>query len=335
MPPSQSLADALLRHRLPPGSPIEPTHTSMTGGKYYVPGVESDAFVDAYAACVACKQEGTCAPSIVEQHRHVGPVVIDIDLRQHGDTATRLYGRDTVGAFVSSLYAELGKLVELPEDGAAACYVLEKPGPRPGKNGAFFKDGLHLVLPGVVTRPELQFALRDAMLPHVAAAFGAFDYMNTPEDIYDAAVIRRNGWLMYGSKKPDEPVPWKLTRVLGPGDAVLWDVEASSADGKAEHASPGELARRLSIRRYDVDEAKLTEHGEQSLRKILDAEKDEAERRELARQRTTDVSQAYGDSASDQHIGIERMCGLVDMLDARRAVPYISWRDVGFAMITR
>jgi len=316
MPPSQSLADALLRHRLPPGSPIEPTHTSMTGGKYYVPGVESDSFVDAYAAC---KQEGTCAPSIVEQHRHVGPVVVDIDLRQHG--AVRMYGRDTVGAFVSSLYAELGKLVELPEEDAE-CYVLEKPAPRPGKNGAFFKDGLHLVLPGVVTRPELQFALRDAMLPHVAAAFGAFDYMNTPEDIYDAAVIRRNGWLMYGSKKPDEPAPWKLTRVLGPGDAVLWD---ASADGKAEHASPGELARRLSIRRYDVDEAKLTEHGEQALRKILDAEREVAERREQSRTAEDGVG----------CVGVlddGNALALVDMLSTERAGPYQDWLDVGFAL---
>jgi hypothetical protein len=97
------------------------------------------------------------------------------------------------------------------------CFVLEKPTPRPNKSNTSFKDGFHLVIPGIVTRPELQRALRDAVLPFVSEVFGDFfgsSSSRDAEDIYDESVIERNGWLLYGSKKQGEDHPWTLSRVF-------------------------------------------------------------------------------------------------------------------------
>ena len=248
------------------------SHTSMGGGRYKVGAA---AHAELMAAWGAELEAGRELPALVEQHRHIGPVVVDIDLKGGGAPVgppsggpaeearvclrvpapmARLYTDADVAALVAALRLELGRLVDLGADGVdARCFVLEKPAPRPCRGGATFKDGLHLELPMVVTRPELQFALRTRMLPHVERILfeGAPPPsdpppsecptegrprprpINSADDAYDEAVIERNGWLVYGAKKPDEPAPWTVTRVFGQVGEALWT------------AAPGSAARRF------------------------------------------------------------------------------------------
>ena len=178
---------------------------SCTAGKFYVTAAHSDAFMDAYGECMDAGLFG--AFSLVERHRHIGPVVVDIDLRQPGPE--RAYTAADADAFAMALMAEVRRLVAVP---SLRCFLLEKPAPRMNKSGGY-KDGLHIVIPDAVTRPELQVALRRVMLPRVAELFGDGRFTTSPEDMYDEAVISRNGWMMYGSKKPDESAPWLVTRM--------------------------------------------------------------------------------------------------------------------------
>ena len=113
-----------------------------------------------------------------------------------------------------------------------------------------------------------QVALRNAMLPATAEILGASGcpgVLNSAESIYDEAVISRNGWMMYGSKKPDEPHPWLATRVYELIDGVL-GVRPLSVD--AEH-TPGKLAALLSIRSH-YDETPLTAEGAAAVQGVLD-----------------------------------------------------------------
>lgn len=193
------------------------THTSLRGGggRYYVPSSRAEELYDLYADAV-CDAAGVGEASLVEQHRHIGPVVIDLDLRT--PTLDRVATTERVDAFVAALGAELAPLLMADAshmNRSIDVYVLEKP-PRPdAKKPGVFKDGVHFVLPGVVTRPELQVVLRAAMLPHVQRIFvdGA-PCTNSAADIYDASVIMKNGWLAVGSRKPGEAAAWSLTRVL-------------------------------------------------------------------------------------------------------------------------
>ena len=53
------------------------THLSMGSptGRFYVSCSNYDRFMDAFAVCLTAP----CSiPSLVEQHRHVGPVIVDI-----------------------------------------------------------------------------------------------------------------------------------------------------------------------------------------------------------------------------------------------------------------
>ena len=191
------------------------SHTSMNGGRFLFSSQQYAQLMSAWGAALESGIEVLNLPSLVERHRHIGPVIIDIDLRQPDSSLDRLYNDADVVALVSALYDELGRLVDLTETDSR-CFVLEKPGPRRCKGGGF-KDGLHIELPMVVTRAEVQVALRRAMLPHVGRIlFNPLDperFSNSAEDAYDEAVIEHAGWMLYGAKKPDEPDPWKVTRL--------------------------------------------------------------------------------------------------------------------------
>ena len=98
------------------------THTAMNGGKYYVPGNEFDEFLSAY---IEAMNAGKFL-SIVEQHRYIGPVIVDIDLRQ--SVPTRIYDYVDVRMFVKELFKKIAKYVVVPEN--TQCFVLEKQKPR-------------------------------------------------------------------------------------------------------------------------------------------------------------------------------------------------------------
>lgn len=76
-----------------------------------------------------------------------------------------------------------------------------------------FKDGVHIVVPDVLTDSQIQAMVRTRFLHEHPTFFT--DRMpsltNSAADIYDEAVIGRNAWMMYGSKKPGEPFAWEAT----------------------------------------------------------------------------------------------------------------------------
>lgn len=120
-------AEALLRRSRKghQGHPRACTHTSMGipfCGSFAMDARTQDDFMDAYADALDAGHVGHF--SMVEQHRHMGPVTIDVDLRQAGEA--RAYTPSTLSAFVQAMFQALGNLVELPV--GAMCFLLEKPG---------------------------------------------------------------------------------------------------------------------------------------------------------------------------------------------------------------
>eukprot|EP00798_Chlamydomonas_sp_ICE-L_P013161 gene13161-biopygen2113 len=159
-----------------------PTHTAMNGGKYYVAANAYDEFMSAY---IEAMNAGKFL-SIVEQHRYIGPAIVDIDLRQ--SEPTRIYDYADVRLFVKAFFKKLAKYVVVPEN--TQCFVLEKEKPRESNIPDTWKDGVHLVVPDVVTHPCIQHTVRKDMLTNWKS-FGD-DYLNDPSDMYDEAVIERN-----------------------------------------------------------------------------------------------------------------------------------------------
>ena len=184
------------------------THTSWGNmkGKYYVPPIAMERFMEIYKFNV----ENGLDVCITEKHRDVSPVLIDLDFRQ--ETAERLYTQYNVQEFIGLYDHIIRKYVNVGE-GRNKYYVLEKPSPRVNKSGGF-KDGLHIVCPEIITRPLIQHIIRKEMLNKWENLTFNTGITNKKEDIFDEAVIEKNNWFLYGSKKPDEEFGWKASYVV-------------------------------------------------------------------------------------------------------------------------
>ena len=134
--------------------------------------------------------------------------------------------------------------------------------------------------------------------------------------------------MMYGAKKPDEPWPWHVTQVYsysisdGCTKTTLdWSNGSSAGEDERSfcgHSAP-DLARLLSIRRCDIDEAPLTAHGVTELAKVLEAEREAMTVR--ARTREERFARRTPLNANDT----KSLSALVSLLSAERAGAYKSW----------
>ena len=233
------------------------THTSMAGGSYRAASPEErgrlmDAYCDALDA-------GRVDLHLVEQPDAAAmPLLVDLDFRLPEGESERLYDGETIVDFVKGYVRCAGKYIERD---LYVWYVLEKPSPRP-KDGNTYKDGVHLVCPGVVTSAAVQRAIRADFLadPYNEGFFEAQGTASA-EEAYDVAVLGTNAWMMYGSRKAkDDPSPWTATRVI---EAVI-DAAAGAITVRyrpVEESRPA-LARLLSVHRERTDATPLTAAGE-------------------------------------------------------------------------
>ena len=321
------------------GPGAEPSHTTMTGARLYVPAASHDAFFERYSHALAAGE----ALHVVERHRASGPVVVDLDFRaqaadsSEGSAPRKLYAPSDVARFVRRLLMTLPDVFALDPGARVLCYVLEKPARvvRSRTGGATIKDGLHLVVPAVVSRPEAQLVLRKRLLPAAAAAFAqalacapAGSPSATAEGAYDASVIERNGWLLYGSRKPDEEAAWALTRAFEL-DIQTEDVRELAA---SELPPERERPRLFSIRDsfsfgLDVTHA----HGEarEEVEALIEERENARQERAAAELAATD---SVGPSTSVLSADEPTAVALSRLLAPQRAVGYETWSSVLFAV---
>lgn len=219
------------------------THTGMPGfmqGAFALDPNDQDTFMTYYKEALA---NGVSMNFIERPLMGSGPLLVDLDFRQ--DVTERLYKTEHVCKFIEVFHNILTELfefkqepyLEVSEAPKPIYYVLEKP-PRPyNKDKTIYKDGIHILCPNIVLCWFYQAFIRERVLEQWDNIFTGCDFKNKPDDIYDESVLGSNGWIMYGSKKSDEPVAWKVSYTVTPGKGV------------AEcHLQPDQLVDILSTR---------------------------------------------------------------------------------------
>lgn len=275
------------------------THTGLGkfAGKYYIGGDNQDDFYSHYSKALENGEE----LNITEKHRDISPVLIDLDFKQ--TVANRLYTDDMIMKFLNALKDQINQYIDTKD---MTFYVMEKPEPRKDKKEGQYKDGVHIVVNNVITKPEIQFIIRENIINNdIKDIFGS-TFTNKYDDIYDEAVIQRNNWFLYGSKKPDEEYPWVITKTF---DSSLNEIDNNFSDT--------ELVELLSIRnKFDVSKTK--------------ADKVE-EIQEWKAKHGKPKNNSEDNQADIRHIpsDCETIVKLVKMLNPTRADDYHQWIAVG------
>lgn len=246
------------QHRVEKGASFSHTSLGFPKGSFFVPSDRSDDFLRAY---VQALQSGQQPVHLTERHKEVGPVVVDLDFRHMGTDATRRYTHVHVERVVATYVDCMKKLLSVSFPVRAV--VMEKPAPvlSASASSCVVKDGIHVVFPDVVTPPVEQHLLRvDVIKSFQSGALGEdLRPCNPWSEVVDDAVISKNNWMMYGSRKPNAE-PYLVTRVLlvHQDGSVARDPDAPSAQDFAYWAP------ELSIRnKYATTEP--LEHRRQDL----------------------------------------------------------------------
>lgn len=301
----------LLQFQVEKGS--EYTHTSIVKptGSFYIPSEKLDEFYRLYRSAVHHGDD----LYVTEKHRDISPVLVDFDFRfEKTDKLARKYTTEDVDRIIKVYSKYINEYLDTPEYDV---YVMQKPGPVIDKD--LVKDGIHIVIPGVVTKPAVQFLIRKNVLSECESLFGHLGLKNSYEDVIDEAVIERNNWQMYGSKKPNCE-KYKITRIVRVNGDNMKDSTVVDDDM--------DFVEILSIRnKFDITPTKIE--------KLQEVEKFELDLQKKKKPKMdTSVLQSTQNTKRNVCDNINYVKKLVEILSGTRAEKYMDWIRVGWCLRT-
>ena len=196
----------LNQFRCEKGSGIQYTHTSIGNPRasYAIPVNRMSDFYEAYNRAMVKGvslhlTEKPCDPS---------PMRADLDFRfpmvspkPESGIMPRLYTQQHVTNIVKAYCNLIANYVDPSYHHLIIAYVMEKN--KATEHRGKIKDGIHIVWPHIVLPHTLHHLIRKHMLNKAAQVFIGMPMCNTYEEIIDNAIIDKNNWQMYGSKKPE------------------------------------------------------------------------------------------------------------------------------------
>ena len=293
-----SLSTFLKKFKVEKGEDFTHTCIGPPYGSYYISNIYMEDFFRLYTKDF---KNNTPLHS-TESHKPFSPILIDLDFKQ--DCDSRIYDLNYIRDFLNRLLSTLKNFIIYD---TLHVYVLEKKQPRKCSSG--YKDGIHIVIPDVITCPAIQYEVREIMLSEYSDYIKHKDSTNNVEDIYDKAVIKNNNWFLYGSMKPDEEFPWKVTHI--------YEMDLNS-EKEIEITNHADYIKQLSIRYDVIEEIRYSESGK---RIIKNSEKSTAY--SIAPSITTTII-----TKNELDVVYE----LINILDKSRADQYDSWIRVGWCL---
>lgn len=298
----------LQKYQIAKGS--EHTHTSFIKptGAFYLPISIQDEFMEVYKRSFKKGEE----LYVTEKHRDQSPVLIDLDFRyEKQDPIKRHHTYEDIKIIIQTYLTVLDKYVSIPED--VEIFVMEKPAPVLDKT--LVKDGIHIVIPDIVTTPLLQHMVRSDVLKSLPSKLSHLPLVNPWEDIIDEAVIQKNNWMMYGSRKPNS-APYKITYIFS-RDLEEYEIED-------DHSVYVDV---LSIRnKFDISPTKAyfdemkAKYDEQQANKF---------KKKLA---NNSIFQTHQNNKKNTVTDIEYIKKLVAILSPDRADNYQKWIRLGWCL---
>lgn len=290
----------------------EHTHTSIVkpSGAFYISSEEEDTFLENYILAMENEEE----LYLTEKHKSIGPIVIDLDFRFHKEkSVVRKYDDETIISIIKVYVAAISEFYDFEK---IVFYVMEKPHPVVDKG--LIKDGIHIIIPDVVTKPSVQYLLRKRVLQALAPIISGIGAINDISDVVDEAVIHRNNWQMYGSKKPNCDA-YKVTRVI---EYLNAESIKDITDPKANNTAYVEL---LSIRnKYNESKLKIEKASDIQL---FEKQKKLEEKHKMDKRLSKKLNTKKNTCDSLEFIG-----RLVDILSVDRANSYEEWIRVGWCL---
>lgn len=312
------------RFHVSKGAPF--THTSLgkPSGSFFIPVEYNTEFHKLYSDSL---NEGCAELHITEKNRHIGPMKVDLDFRwPEGHVVNdngHAYTNEDVDTIIRTYFTIIGEYFDIDALVSENCvaYVMEKPGATVTQKN--IKDGIHIMFPNIVTKASVQYVIRKTAIDMLSEIFTSMKCSNPPSDIIDEAIIERNNWLMYGSRKPGGEA-YVVTKLFG------WDTKKKDlVPLEVPKGSLNSLVKTLSIRnKYDET---ITRVEKSPLINTFEEEQDKRRKKmESARNIITDKPNLTTNQCDDTELAVVRK--LVAIISPSRADSYNDWIRLGWCL---
>lgn len=306
---------------------LENNYTSLAcpTGSIYVPVDQTNYFFELYTQSIINKKnnvkgyENVSGHHITEKHRHICPILIDLDFRfnKSAETIIRRYSKEDLYEIVGHYFDILKDYVYVPD--GCRFFIMEKTQPVVIEN--IVKDGIHIVCPDIVTKPSVQFVIRLKFMELLGDIINRIEPTNEIEHIVDESVIYMNNWFLYGSHKKDME-PYLITHIL----------EYRQKDNHLEIVPNNyellDLVKLLSIRNKN-------EENQLKPDKIKEIEDFESKVKYAKKSNATQKAIVMNNQKNKRvHVyqNIDMIKKLVSILKAERADDYTDWIRVGWCL---
>ena len=226
------------------------THTSLAGGKYFIPQEDMTRFYDLYVESILDQEK----QYLVEKTTDIGPLRIDFDFIYNREITQHQHTRDQVIAFSTAYMKEVSQYLEMEEP--VKLYIMEKRKPTLDMKKNRMKSGIHIVVPQVCTHKFVEQRVRRNLLKTIDTYFPNLPLTEPWDKVYDEGVANRSvPWTVYGSRKNDpNALPYLVSYVLEYQDGQI------SVSPEIPNVSTS-LMQTLSLCRDDSTETPMTEEA--------------------------------------------------------------------------
>jgi len=258
-----------------PGNEFSLTGMGPMKGSFFIPDADYPTFLDLLHDYLF--KHRLVPISLVEQRspEKPYPVLIDLDFKYSPEKALiRVFSDNHIRNFVKKYSEGVRKFIgEFPTGSNIRFFVSLRPQPyknkKTGKDDEL-KDGVHIESPDLVMTSEKQRALRTWTLQN-SIIQNTFEkkttkYINPDEDVFDEALVKKNGWFMYGESKHTIP-SYTLHKVY------VLDTETSEIDEEpTSNYTNRQLMEILSIRynlREPIEDRHLSDETREEFRQLM------------------------------------------------------------------
>jgi len=195
-------------HRVNERGEVSFTGMGTVKGKIFVKDDEYPTFLDLLHDYLF--EQNKRPLNLVEQRRPdlLTPILIDLDFKYSaGKSLQRTFDLTHIHSFIRTYTENITHFYKL--DKPLRFFITNRPAPYEEKKtntlNRSIKDGVHIQCPDLVLHSEHQQVLRHRSLEfeNLTKTFNDTGYINAEKDIFDEAIVKKNGWFFYGESKPD------------------------------------------------------------------------------------------------------------------------------------
>ena len=328
---SNELDHFLKNHRRKPNEDY--THTALPNlpesfaGSYTINKNDYPKFLNLYHESIF--KNGNNA-YLTEKHLNFAPILIDLDFRFPLNKKNRQYTNTFIESFLNIYLNLVNEIITIEND--IEIFILEKKFPKYDKEKKIVKDGIHIMIPNIITFPKIQYILRYRLLQNeqLKSLFKNLGSINEHSDIVDMCVIEKNNWQFYGSMKPNLE-PYLVTQLYNYNNnkVVLINKKYNNKD----------LLKLLSIR--NITEEDITTIKEEAYEKIdhdfdnmpvnYKMKRKTKLKSDEKKKRRRKKSPSKLDNSNETK-ELERINKIVSILNPKRADNYDSWIKLGWCL---